>query len=54
MPQDQRHLRVGEFSIGNMQVGATDAASMYLKEHLSRGGRGYGYVPETERLARGI
>jgi hypothetical protein len=47
--QDQRQLRPGQLAIGDVQVGAANAAGVYTQPDLARSGHG---VRDERRLER--
>jgi hypothetical protein len=49
MARDDRHLRVGQFTIDDMEVGAADAAGGHLDSNLARSGSPIGEVCPFKR-----
>ena len=52
--ENQGKLRIGEITVGNMQIGAADPTGMYLQKNLVRVGGGQGDLPKTQGHSRGI
>src|SRR5262249_22924806 len=53
MPGHDRNLWIGQLAIDNVEIGATDAARLYLHENLGRAGRRDLSIDSLQRASAG-